>query len=648
MSPARLLVASPVAVVAAALATLAGGNGQALGLPLTQTPPAPQASTPLKFGGAYSGLDPRCQKLVADWVARFNEVTGLKMEPEPFYDTRIKLSAKTTFDAVTNALMTTRLTDASGANLADSSGATYRDALDLVDRVDSVKGQILEASSDHQFRMYVRLKEGARALLDRSREFKRGPDNTVYHRGYPTSYRQQGGAPSIQISIATDSPRADIDVDYRTSNFPVSLFNGHLTSSNSDVRAGNNYDRHANRWVGYQNWWRSFFGVRVEKAPADEKEIDKGLIPPTPRVGDKNIEAMVDDFLKAWLVDGDIFAAMSYISERAYACLAQDGDDPDALDPGMAPFQLLVGLKAAHEAIGKREALEGLVVGVRLANPALRVVRQPHHAQFVVYSVPDDIAASFDCKSRLTLAEPKKARREYGNYFGATFFINGRKDYMLALLWGREKNYWRIVSWLAEPEDSDDDIKEDTPTVTTPAPRATMKADATLVAAAQGFLESWFIRKDYDAAFNYLAPTSYACYNLMRADGAPAAASSDEAAKFIRAAIERAGTHVGKQAKLDDVLEGVTPSHPAVRLLSHPYSRAFALTSVPNAIASAADCAARAKGESFNADTPLEYGKAFGMNFRFRTQGGETPVLRMLWIKENDAWRIALYDVEYP
>ena len=43
-------------------------------------------------------------------------------------------------------------------------------------------------------------------------------DNTVYHNGYPISYRARGGTPSIQISIATDN-RADIDVDYRSPSF---------------------------------------------------------------------------------------------------------------------------------------------------------------------------------------------------------------------------------------------------------------------------------------------------------------------------------------------------------------------------------------------------------------------------------------------
>ena len=38
-------------------------------------------------------------------------------------------------------------------------------------------------------------------------------------------------------------------MDYRTSGFPSALFNGHLTAQNSDVRAGNNYQGHLQRWA---------------------------------------------------------------------------------------------------------------------------------------------------------------------------------------------------------------------------------------------------------------------------------------------------------------------------------------------------------------------------------------------------------------
>ncbi len=314
-----------------------------------------------------------------------------------------------------------------------------------------------------------------------------------------------------------DGRRADIDVDYRSPTFPLALFNGHLTSANSDVRAGSNYGRHTNRWAGFGNWWQSIFGVRMS-APSDAAAKEIGLIPLTPRAGKKDIDVMVDDFLRAWLVDGDIPAAMGYVSERSYACLAQEGDDRSAFDLGLAPVQLMLNLKAAHEALGSRDSLEGLVTGVRLTRPGLKVVTQPHHQQFVIYAVPDDVAAAFDCESRLTLGDPKKERRAYGRYFGAVFFIDGQKDYSLALLWARENGYWKIVSWQAEPIDDDEGAQatDDTPAMPTPAAPsgASTRADAALVDSAKGFLESWLVRKDYDAAFKYLSPASYACYNL--------------------------------------------------------------------------------------------------------------------------------------
>jgi hypothetical protein len=73
---------------------------------------------------------------------------------------------------------------------------------------------------------------------------------------------------------------------------------------------------------------------------------------------------MVNDFLRAWLVEADVVAAMGYVSQRAYACLAQDAADPSEFDRGMAPYQLMVNLKAAHEVVGRRDSLDGLTVGV--------------------------------------------------------------------------------------------------------------------------------------------------------------------------------------------------------------------------------------------------------------------------------------------
>jgi hypothetical protein len=100
----------------------------------------------------------------------------------------------------------------------------------------------------------------------------------------------------------------------------------------------------------------------------------------------------------------------------------------------------MVNLKSAHESFGKHSSLNGLTVGTRLTRSGLRVVRQPHHEQFVIYAVPDDIATAFDGESRLTLGDPKSAGGTYGNYFGATFYIAGRRIYPVALLRERVRN----------------------------------------------------------------------------------------------------------------------------------------------------------------------------------------------------------------
>ena len=299
------------------------------------------AQEPPRFGGAYSELDERRQQLVDDWVLRFINVTGQRLDARSFYDDVLSLSTKTTFDAVTHALLTTPLTDASGQK--------FGDGLTLIERVDTVKGEVAGASSDRQFRLYVRLTPNAREILERSREFKRAIDNTIYHKGYPLNYRDQGGTPSIQVSMALDGRQADVDVDYRSPSFPVALFNGHLSAANSDVRAGSNADRHAAQWSGLQTWWRSFFGVRYQPPPDGDTNLTLAL-PTTPRAGKKNIKVMVPDFLQAWLIEGDVVAAMGYVSERSYACLAQDAPDPSAFDRGLAPFQIMVNRRKATRA----------------------------------------------------------------------------------------------------------------------------------------------------------------------------------------------------------------------------------------------------------------------------------------------------------
>lgn len=144
----------------------------------------------------------------------------------------LSVSQRSVFAAITNALLFTKLTDANGKEIGL--------AIDIVESIDQIAGEIPGKGGDEQFRLYVDLKPEAINLLDVSREFVHGKNNTVFHKGFPINYRQKGSTPTLQFSIATDRIKADIDVDYKSSRFPEALFNGHLSAANSDVRATGN------------------------------------------------------------------------------------------------------------------------------------------------------------------------------------------------------------------------------------------------------------------------------------------------------------------------------------------------------------------------------------------------------------------------
>jgi len=82
--------------------------------------------------------------------------------------------------------------------------------------------------------------------------------------------------------------------------------------------------------------------------------------------------------------------------------------------------------------------------------------------------------------------------------------------------------------------------------------------------------------------------------------------------------------------------------------LENVESDTFTLTGVPDALADTFECAARMKGAVALRPLPLEYGHAFGTLVRFSTHSGDAPVLRLLWRKQDGAWRITSYGIEQP
>ena len=266
------------------------------------------AATQPQFTGTYEQLRPAQKELIDEWYAEYNRLMNEHDRPSDY--NQLSLSTRTTFEAVTHALLTTSLTNKAGQSMGN--------ALDLVQAIETINGKVPRARGDLQFRMYVVLKPDAVQSLKDSREFFRDRDNTVYHHGYPLNYRQGGGAPSIQVSIAKDSRHADIDVDYRSSKFPTALVNGHLTAANSDVRAGNNTQRHMQRWDGLADWWRNLFGLADSSDETPESVAANGEVPPVPRKAAGKLEDAVQDYLSSWLVEQKPELAAAYLSPRSF------------------------------------------------------------------------------------------------------------------------------------------------------------------------------------------------------------------------------------------------------------------------------------------------------------------------------------------
>jgi hypothetical protein len=241
--------------------------------PAKATTPQEQPTSPHAFGESYATLLPDQKRLLEDFARRYNQTTGSTLDPEQAYD-GARVSVRTTFDAVTHALLSTKLTNEKGQSLGR--------AIDLVEALDQVLGEEAGVGGDRQFRMYVYLKSDAIEILSTSREFFHDKDNTVYHKGFPICYRLKNGPPSIQFSISKDERMSDIDVDYRSSTFPKALVDGHLTAGNSDVRAGGNLATHDNRWEGLNGWWRQVFGFSIGNSTKPSTDATTGRAPTIP------------------------------------------------------------------------------------------------------------------------------------------------------------------------------------------------------------------------------------------------------------------------------------------------------------------------------------------------------------------------------
>ena len=592
------------------------------------------------FGGSYSGLRPEQKRLIDDWFGRFSAVVKKPVDPAEGYD-KLPLSGKTTFNAVTHALLMTRLTDASGKSLASS-------AFELVDKMDSVTGQILGERGDAQFRIYVQMKPTAMALLSASKEFERTADNTIYHKGYPTCFRTKG-VPSIQVSLTRDAARADIDVDYRSSRFPVALVNGHLNSSNSDVRVGDNDARHNNQWAGLQNWWRNLLGLPIAEDPP---KIGERVLARVPKRKDTKPSEAIFDFLDSWLVQQKPNESIAYIDEETYACM--ELEKRMNTDRGMAMIAMLQNMLSANQRIGKVSSLAEAASSVTITGERVKPIEQPHQREFALYEVREDLAEEFKCANRLDSAEisPKASKSDdFGKYVGAVFRIGakGQTGNVLATLWRKDQGYWKMITYDIDPELDRSSIPNVGVNRATAHSMDYVDADKDMIKAAADFLKLWLIRKEPDKAVRYFVPECLACVDLYHPDDA--AVSTDEGRReLLRKGMTQAATAVGSAKRLEEAIAAPDVNHPDLKLAKHSDSRAFVIASVPEHMAEATKCDRRNKvaDAEIRPPTAASYGKYYATGFHLN-QGKTSPaVLWLLWSRVDGSWKVLSYRIVTP
>lgn len=599
-----------------------------------------QAKDTQDLGKSYAMLRPEQKRLIDDLVRRYNQTTGSKLVPGEAYD-HARLSLRTTYDAVTHALLNAKMTDANGKSLGH--------AIDLVDAIDQVMGEEPGMGGDRQFRVYVYLKPNAVDTLARSQEFFRDKDNVVYHKGFPICFRLKHGPPSIQFSISRDQRMSDIDVDYRSSSFPQALFNGHLTAANSDVRAGNNLDRHDNRWAGLNGWWREVFGLlgTGTKPPKEVPTERAGNIPLNPGVkAGQGLDKSAHDFLQNWLVNQKPNLSVAYFSRRSYPCLeamAQQKGTP--VPPGMVRLRTEISMRQFGESLGTVSSVNDVVEAPPQWSQQLKEGKNAYSSEFCLVSVPADMAADEECIAvpRDTSGKPSKEK-----YFATAFRskLGDSNNKLMSLLWAQEGAYWKIIAIRVDDSSSAGIVPKNAAEVqpSENEPKA-FPADPAAVQAVTDFYQSWVVKRDAAAASRFASPRSYACV------GAPSPEEKKQTPlQRIRLGLDGAIQKVTPSANLADSLSSVQPVNELIRPVEQPNSQAFAIMAVPDQMAASFLCQARHLPESTPELNPADakYGTYYLSASRLRFAEEESPALLLLWTKEKSAWKVLAWAVEVP
>jgi hypothetical protein len=598
-------------------------------------------SQTLELGKSYASLRPEQKRLIDDFIRNYNTTTGSDLAAGQAYD-NARLSIRTTFDAVTHALLNAEITDAQGKSLGH--------AIDLVEAIDQVMGEEAGVGGDLQYRLYVYLKPDALDILSRSTEFFHDKDNSVYHKGFPICYRQTNGPPSIQFSISRDHKLSDIDVDYRAGGFPKGLVNGHLSSSNSDVRAGNNLDLHDRRWSGLNGWWRNVFGqIGSSGKPPKENATQRiGDIPLNPAIkADQGVDKSAHDFLQSWVVAKGPNKSVAYFSRLSYPCLevmAQKIGKP--VPPGMIRLRTMMAMQKFADSNGSVTSVGDVFEPADKWSQALKPAKNAYASEFLLVKIPADMGPDEECVATTNDDDTGKGSKE--KYFATVF--RGKegdsRNKILSLLWAQEGGYWKIFAIRLEDSNDAGIIPKSTaaqaPSVEEPE---NIAGDPAAVKDMTEFYRTWIVKRSVIEASAFASQRSYQCL----------AAPSANQKKLTPIARVQYGlrqplARIPSGANLSQMMSSVQPVNDLLRPVQQENSSAFAIMAVPDQKAESFLCQNRHLPEVAADLKPADakYGSYYLTASRLNYGEEQSPALLLLWSKEGAGWKVLAWAVEVP
>lgn len=505
---------------------------------------SPQAI--VKSRGDYDSLSARQKKLVSDYAAYLNQKSNFGADPKQMYD-QLPQSYRTTYDALTNALEKTLLTSKSGVRMGS--------ALDLVSVLEGVAGEIPGKRDDEQFRMHAALRPGALAVLNRSTQFRRNHDNTVYHVGYPLSYRTNG-FPAIHLSLSPDGTQGDIDIDYRASSFPQALLETQFASAVNDVRAGDNYLRHTARWSGLEPWWQNLVEPGAERAALPEQAQESAIaFPAEPPDSAKDLSDAVGQFLNTWLVLQKPDVAIAYFGNEALSCI---GSPPNS-SPIVRRMHLYRQLQLVNQAIGKIDS----------PSQAVLVPPSPEDssssAAYAGLHVPDSEVPALLC------APPPKENLQDVYLVSFRLRIFQRGEVAVHQYWHQTGQTWKIIAMHADANvDSVVPPIAEIPALDVGGEPRSAPGEPEMITSALQFFQNWLSFRNIRGAVAFLAPSAYQCFGHGRATSAAAQAN-------VEAAFGEVNRVAASGGSLDKTMQALPPWDPQQAIVEHVQSAAFTI-----------------------------------------------------------------------